>query len=54
MPTLTNTLIGVGPICDANCTLVFKKEYVTFISPEGKPIIQGLREGKSHDYGALL
>ena len=23
MPTFTNTLIGVGPICDANCTVVF-------------------------------
>ena len=25
MPDFTNTLIGVGPICDANCTVVFKK-----------------------------
>ena len=25
MPTFTNTLIGVGPICDADCTVVFKK-----------------------------
>ena len=25
MPTLTSTLIGVGPICDANCKLVFRK-----------------------------
>ena len=23
MPTFTNTLIEAGPICDANCTLVF-------------------------------
>ena len=23
MPTFTNTLIGVGPICDADCTVVF-------------------------------
>ena len=29
MPTFTNTLIGVGPICDANCTVVFRKEDVT-------------------------
>ena len=41
MPTFTNTLIGVGPICDANCTVVFRKEDVTFMSPEGKPIPQG-------------
>ena len=46
MPTFTNTLIGVGPICDENCTLVFKKQYVTVISPEGKPILQGCREKK--------
>ena len=25
MPTFTNTLIGVGTICDANCTVAFKK-----------------------------
>ena len=25
MHTFTNTLIGVGPICDANCTVVFRK-----------------------------
>ena len=25
MPTFTNTLIGVGPICDANCIVVFRK-----------------------------
>ena len=35
MPTFTNTLVGVGPICDANCTVVFKKEDVTLLSPKG-------------------
>ena len=25
MPSFTNTLIGVGPICDADCTVIFKK-----------------------------
>ena len=25
MPTFTNTIIGVGPICDANCTVVLRK-----------------------------
>ena len=43
MPIFTNTLISVGPICDANCTVVFKKEDVTVISPEGKHILQGWR-----------
>ena len=41
MPTFTNTLIGVGPICDADCTVVFKKEDVTVLSPKGEPIVQG-------------
>ena len=38
---LKKTLIGVGPICDANCTVVFRKEDVTVLSPQGKPIFQG-------------
>ena len=46
MSTFKNTLIGVGPICDANCTVVFKKEYVTVLSPGGEPILQGWREDK--------
>ena len=46
MPTFTNTLIEVGPIFDANCTVVFRKEDVTVLSPQGKPIIQGWREEK--------
>ena len=46
MPSFTNTFIGVGPICDANCTIVFKKKYVTVILQEGKPIPQGWRDKK--------
>ena len=46
MPYFTNTLIGVGHICDANCTVVFKKKDVTVLLPEGKPILQGWREKK--------
>ena len=37
MPTFKNKLIGVGPICDANFTLVFRKEDV---------ILQGWIENK--------
>ena len=44
MPTFTNTLIGVGPICDTDCTVVFKKEDVTVLSPKGEPILQVWRE----------
>ena len=39
IPTFTNTLIGIGPICDANYTVVFNKHDVTVFSPEGKPIL---------------
>ena len=46
MPTFTNTLIGVGLICDANCTVVFRKEDVTVLSQQGKPILRGWREDK--------
>ena len=46
MPTFTNTLIGVLPICDTDCTVVFKKENVTVLSPKGEPILQGWREDK--------
>ena len=46
MPTFTNKLIGVGPICDANYTVVFKKKDVTVLSPKGEPILQGWREEK--------
>ena len=46
MPTFKNTLIGVGPIYDADCTVVFKKEDVTVLSPKGEPILQGWREDK--------
>ena len=46
MPTFTNTLVGVGPICDANCIVVFKKQDVTSLLPEGKPILQGWKENK--------
>ena len=46
MPSFKNTLICVGPICDANCTVVFKKKDVTVLSPEGKTILTGWRENK--------
>ena len=46
MPSFTNTIIGVGPICDADCTVVFTKKYVTVISTKGKAILTGWREKK--------
>ena len=46
MPSFTNTLIGVGPIYDANYTVVLKKKDVTVLYPEGNPILLGWREKK--------
>ena len=33
VPDFTNTLIGVGPIYDINCTAVFNKKDVTVLAP---------------------
>ena len=41
MPSLTNMLVGVGPICDADYTVVFTKQYVTVLSQEGETILTG-------------
>ena len=46
MPSFTNTIVGVGPICDAYCTVVFTKQDVTLLSPKGNPILTGWREKK--------
>ena len=46
MPTFTNTLFGVGPICYADSIVVFKKEDVTVLSPIGEPILQRWGEYK--------
>ena len=39
-------LVGVGPICDVDFTVVFTKQNVTVFSPKVKPILTGLREKK--------
>ena len=46
MPYFTNTLVGVGPICDSDCTVVFTKQDVTLLSPKGKAIQTDWRENK--------
>ena len=46
MPSFTNTLVGVGPICDADWTVAFTKQYVIVISQKGKPILTGWRDNK--------
>ena len=39
-------LVGVGPICDVDFTVVFTKQNVTVFSPKVKPILTGWREKK--------
>ena len=46
MTSFTNTLVGVGPICDADCTVVFTKKDVTVLSPKGNAILAGWTENK--------
>ena len=46
MPSLTNTLVTVGPICYADCTVIFTKQYTTVLSPKGKAILTGWRKKK--------
>ena len=43
MPSFTNTSIGVGPICDADCKVLFTKKDVVVISLECKTILIGWR-----------
>ena len=44
MPSFKHTLVGLGPICDADCIVQFSKRDVTVFSPEGTPILTGWRD----------
>ena len=46
MPSFTNTLVGVGPICDAHCTVIFTKQDVTVLLTKCKAILIGWRDKK--------
>ena len=46
MPSFTSTLIGVGPICDADYKVLFAKKDVVVISPEYRTILTVWREKK--------
>ena len=37
-------IVGVGPMCDVNCTVTLSKYAVHIYSPNGTPIITGWRE----------
>ena len=46
MPSFKHNLMGLGPICDADCTVTFSKTTVTIFDPRGQPIGTGWREPK--------
>ena len=46
MPGLQENFVGVGPMCDANCTIKFTKYAVNIYSPTGTKFIADWRETK--------
>ena len=44
MPGFRHTLIGVGPLCDADCTVTFTSTAVVVRDPQGNPVLTGWRE----------
>ena len=39
MPLFRHTLIGVGPLCDADCTVTFTSAAVVVRDPHGNPVL---------------
>ena len=54
MPMFTNTLIGISPICDANCTVVFKNNLPPSYHQRGSLFSKGGEKRNSHAYGSSL
>ena len=44
MPGFCHNLIGVGPLCDAECTVTFTSEAVIVRYQQGTPVLTGWRE----------
>ena len=44
MPGFKNTLMGVGPLCDADCTVTFTREAVIVRDKQRSPVLTGWRE----------
>ena len=44
MPSFCHTLIGVGPLCDDNCTVAFTREAVIVWDQQGTPVLTGWSE----------
>ena len=53
MPSFEYTLVGLGPICDANCTVRFSKKYVTVFLQRTKLSSQGGVSPQAPSCGAL-
>ena len=47
MPGFNHTLLGVGPIYDADCTVTFSKEDVVVRDATNRTILNGWREEKA-------
>ena len=43
-PALSNSLVGIGPFCNAKCKVLFSKESVTVFFHVGDAILAGLHE----------
>ena len=41
MPGFRHTLIGVGPLCDADCTVTFTSTAVVVRDLQGNPVLTG-------------
>ena len=44
MPGFRHTLIGLSPLCDADCTVTFTHEAVIVRDQQGTPVLTGWRE----------
>ena len=44
MPGFRHTLIGVDPLCDADCTVTFTRAEVIVRDTRGTPLLTGWRE----------
>ena len=44
MPGFKHTLIGVGPLCDADCIVTFTHAAVIFRDSQGSPVLTGWRD----------
>ena len=47
LPAFRDTLLGLGPICDADCQVTFDKDAMTIHGPDGRVIITGWRDNAS-------